>query len=150
MTETVRPGCCMKHLLAAKSKLVPISLKLTTVFKDLLEQWFAVSFTTVPEELIATSVVSFVLVTDVNVENPKITLLSPQPMPLLDRCLLLMSNIMHVDTRQKLILQNCVQFWTLITEVGYQKSSTSKLTDDTNVYSGNNRIGYSYGNNLDS
>jgi len=97
MTETVRPGFCMKHLLAAKSKLVIISLKLTTDFKDLLEQWFAVSFTSVPEELIATSVVSFVPVTDVNVENSKITLLSPQQMPLLERCLLLMSNIMHVD-----------------------------------------------------
>ena len=64
--------------------------------KDLLNHLLAVSFTSVPEELIATNVAGFVLVTDVNADEQKITLLSPQPKPLPDTCFLL-SDVIYVD-----------------------------------------------------
>jgi len=80
----------------SKTKLVPVTLNPTTASKDLLNHLLAVSFTSVPEELIATNVAGFVLVTDVNADEQKITLLSPQPKPLPDTCFLL-SDVIYVD-----------------------------------------------------
>jgi len=64
--------------------------------RDLVNHLLAVSFTSKMEELIVTNVAGFVLVTDVNVEEQKVTLLSPQPKPLPDT-LLLLSDIVYVD-----------------------------------------------------
>ena len=80
----------------SRTKLVRVALNTTTVSKDLLNHLLAVSFTSSPDELLITNVAGFVLVTDVNVEEQKINLLSPQPKPLPDTCFLL-SDIIYVD-----------------------------------------------------
>ena len=64
--------------------------------RDLQNHLLAVSFSSTTKELIVTNVAGFVLVTDVNVEEQKVTLLSPQPKPLPDT-LLLLSDIVFVD-----------------------------------------------------
>ena len=81
---------------ASKLQLVPVNVNAATASKELLNHLLAVSFTSVPEQLIMTNVAGFVLVTEVNSEEQRITLLSPQPKPLPDTCFLL-SDIVYVD-----------------------------------------------------
>ncbi len=65
--------------------------------RDLLNHLLAVSFAGSTEDLIVTNVAGFVCVTDVNMDEQTITVLSPQPWPLPDT-LLLLSEIRFVDS----------------------------------------------------
>ncbi len=65
--------------------------------RDLLNRVLAVSFATAPEDLIVTNVAGFVVVTDINTDEQRLTLLSPQPRPL-PETLLLVSEIQFVDS----------------------------------------------------
>lgn len=75
-----------------KTKLVPVKPSQ----RDLLNNLLAVSFATNPEDLIVTNAAGFVCVTDINVEEEKLTVLSPQPRPLPDT-LFLLSDVQYVD-----------------------------------------------------
>jgi len=65
--------------------------------RDLLNRVLAVSYTSATEDVITTNVAGFVVVTEVRVEEQKVTVLSPQPRPLPDT-LLLLSEIQYVDS----------------------------------------------------
>lgn len=65
--------------------------------RDLLNHILSVSFATNSEDLIVSNVAGFICVTDVNVDEQKITVLSPQPKPLPDT-LLLLSEVQYVDS----------------------------------------------------
>ena len=65
--------------------------------KDLLNRLLAASFANTTDDLIITNVAGFVLVTDVNIEQQKVTVLSPQPKPLPDTYFIL-SDIQFVDS----------------------------------------------------
>jgi polyribonucleotide 5'-hydroxyl-kinase len=51
----------------------------TPFTRDLLNRLLAVSYTSAPEDVIITNVAGFIVVTDINVEEQKLTVLSPQP-----------------------------------------------------------------------
>ncbi len=76
-----------------QTKLVSVPI----VARELLNHVLAVSFASTTEELLMTNVAGFVCVTKVNAEEQKLTLLSPQPKPLPDTCLLL-SDVRFVDS----------------------------------------------------
>jgi len=76
-----------------KTKLVSVNPNA----RDLLNHVLAVSFTSVTDDVIITNVAGFIVVTAVNMEEKKITVLSPQPRPLPDT-LLLLSEIQFVDS----------------------------------------------------
>ncbi len=65
--------------------------------RDLLNHLLAVSFATEPADLILSNVAGYIVVTDVNTEEHKLTVLSPQPRPLPDT-LLLLSDVQYVDS----------------------------------------------------
>jgi len=65
--------------------------------RDLLNHVLAVSFTSVTDDVLVTNVAGFIVITAVNMEEKKLTVLSPQPMPLPDT-LLLLSDIQFVDS----------------------------------------------------
>jgi len=65
--------------------------------RDLLNRVLGVSYTSATEDVITTNVAGFVVVTEVRVEEQKVTVLSPQPRPLPDT-LLLLSEIQYVDS----------------------------------------------------
>ncbi len=65
--------------------------------RDLLNRVLSVSFATGSEDLISTNVAGFVVVTDINQEEARLTVLSPQPRPL-PETLLLVSEIQFVDS----------------------------------------------------
>jgi len=65
--------------------------------RDLLNHVLAVSFTSVTDDVIITNVAGFIVVTAVDTEARKLTVLSPQPQPLPDT-LLLLSDIQFVDS----------------------------------------------------
>jgi len=65
--------------------------------RDLLNHVLAVSFTSLTDEVIITNVTGFIVVTAVNMEDKKLTVLSPQPRPLPDT-LLLLSEVQFVDS----------------------------------------------------
>jgi len=64
--------------------------------KDLLNHILAISFSHNKEELIVNNIIGFVVVTDVNVKEGKISVLSPQPKPL-PSTLLLLSDVKYID-----------------------------------------------------
>ena len=76
-----------------ETKVVKVSL----TAKELMNRLLAATFASTTEDLIVTNVAGFVLVTDVNLEQQKITVLSPQPKPLPDT-LFILSDIQFVDT----------------------------------------------------
>jgi len=65
--------------------------------RDLLNRVLSVSYTSAPEDVIITNVAGFVVVTEIRMEEQKLTVLSPQPRPLPDT-LLLLSEIQYVDS----------------------------------------------------
>ena len=65
--------------------------------KDLLNHLLAVSFSSNTEDVIVTNIAGFVLVTHVNMDEQRITILSPQPKPL-PNTMLLLSDIQFVDS----------------------------------------------------
>jgi len=65
--------------------------------RDLLNHVLAVSFTSVTEDVIITNVAGFIVVTDIKMDEHKMTVLSPQPRPLPDT-LLLLSDVQYVDS----------------------------------------------------
>ena len=65
--------------------------------RDLLNHLLAVSFATDPADAIISNVAGFVVVTDVNTAQQKMTVLAPQPAPL-PNTLLLVSDIQFVDS----------------------------------------------------
>jgi len=76
-----------------KTKLVNVN----PTPRDLLNHVLAVSFTSLTDEVIITNVTGFIVVTAVNMEDKKLTVLSPQPRPLPDT-LLLLSEVQFVDS----------------------------------------------------
>lgn len=76
-----------------KTKLVAVQLNP----RDLLNHLIAVSLAQSTDELIMTNVAGFIVVTEVNMEEQKLTVLSPQPRPLPDK-LLLLSEVTYVDS----------------------------------------------------
>eukprot|EP00096_Caligus_rogercresseyi_P011544 TRINITY_DN4557_c0_g1_i2.p1 TRINITY_DN4557_c0_g1~~TRINITY_DN4557_c0_g1_i2.p1 ORF type:complete len:425 (-),score=73.65 TRINITY_DN4557_c0_g1_i2:104-1378(-) len=90
------PESCMPLGMKAEdhqTKLVHVPL----TPKDLLNHILSISFTTNPDDLILTNIAGLICVTDVNVEEQKVTVLSPQPKPLPDT-LLLLSDLQYVDS----------------------------------------------------
>ena len=75
-----------------QTKLVAVSL----TPKDLLNHVLAISHADSKDDLLSTNVNGFVVVTDVNVKESKISVLSPQPKPL-PATLLLLSDIKYID-----------------------------------------------------
>ena len=65
--------------------------------RDLLNHLLAVSFATEPTDAIISNIAGFVVVTDVNTAQQKMTVLAPQPAPL-PNTLLLVSDIQFVDS----------------------------------------------------
>ena len=65
--------------------------------RDLLNHVLSVSFAKEPEDLLASEVAGFVVVTDINAEEGVLTVLSPQAKPL-PPTLLLVSEIQYVDS----------------------------------------------------
>jgi len=65
--------------------------------RDLLNHLLAVSFATEPTDAIISNIAGFVVVTDVNTAQQKLTVLAPQPAPL-PNTLLLVSDIQFVDS----------------------------------------------------
>jgi polyribonucleotide 5'-hydroxyl-kinase len=65
--------------------------------KELLNHVLAISFATTTEELIMSNVAGFIVVTNVNVKDQKISVLSPQPKPL-PPTLLIMSDVQYIDS----------------------------------------------------
>lgn len=65
--------------------------------RELLNHVLSISFTNEVDEVMVTNVCGFVVVTNVNVDEQKITVLSPQPKPLPDR-LFLLSEMQYVDS----------------------------------------------------
>lgn len=89
------PDSCMPLGMKAEdnqTKLVSVGL----TPKDLLNHILAVSHGTVTEGLIKTNVQGFVVVTEVNVQDGKVSILSPQPKPL-PRTLLVLSDVKYID-----------------------------------------------------
>lgn len=72
-----------------------VAVQLTT--RDLLNHVVSVSFASATEDLIMTNIAGFICITDVNMDEQKVTILSPQPRPLPDT-LLLLSDIQYVDS----------------------------------------------------
>jgi len=66
--------------------------------RELLNHLLAVSFTSVVDEAITTNITGFIVVTAVNMEEKKLTVLCPQPRPLPEATLLLLSDIKFVDS----------------------------------------------------
>ena len=89
------PASCMPIGMKCEDNQTKL-VSVTPTQGNLLHHLLAVSFSSSPEELIVTNVAGFVLVTDVNTEEQKVTLLSPQPKPL-PGTLLLLSDILYVD-----------------------------------------------------
>lgn len=90
------PDSCMP--LGSKSennqtKLVSVHLS----ERELSNRILAVTFSTTTEDLILNSVAGFICVTEINVKEQKLTVLSPQPKPL-PKTLLLLSDIQFVDS----------------------------------------------------
>jgi len=77
-----------------KTKLVAVN----PTPRELLNHLLAVSFTTVVDEAITTNITGFIVVTAVNMEEKKLTVLCPQPRPLPEATLLLLSDIKFVDS----------------------------------------------------
>merc|ERR1719397_1049165 len=65
--------------------------------RDLLNRVLGVSYTSATEDVIITNLAGFVVVTEVKMEEQKLTVLSPQPRPLPDT-LMLLSEIQYVDS----------------------------------------------------
>eukprot|EP00095_Tigriopus_kingsejongensis_P001332 maker-scaffold1057_size73593-snap-gene-0.21 protein:Tk01332 transcript:maker-scaffold1057_size73593-snap-gene-0.21-mRNA-1 annotation:"clp1-like protein" len=90
------PDSCMPLGMKSEdnqTKLVPVPLNP----RDLLNHLVAVSFASTAEDLIITNIAGFICISEVNVEDQKVTILSPQPRPLPDT-LLLLSDITYVDS----------------------------------------------------
>eukprot|EP00088_Acartia_fossae_P047123 TRINITY_DN5105_c0_g1_i2.p1 TRINITY_DN5105_c0_g1~~TRINITY_DN5105_c0_g1_i2.p1 ORF type:complete len:439 (+),score=74.36 TRINITY_DN5105_c0_g1_i2:50-1318(+) len=66
--------------------------------RELLNHILAVSFTSAVDEAITTNVAGFIVVTGVNMDEKKLTVLCPQPRPLPPETLLLLSDIKFVDS----------------------------------------------------
>ena len=97
-TKAVRPSISQTF---RAIKTVPAFLSQMAVqpssARDLLNRVLSVSFATGSEDLISTNVAGFVVVTDINQEEARLTVLSPQPRPL-PETLLLVSEIQFVDS----------------------------------------------------
>jgi polyribonucleotide 5'-hydroxyl-kinase len=65
--------------------------------RDLLNHLLAVSFATTDADLIISNIAGHVVVTDINMEEQKMTVLAPQPRPL-PNTLLLLSDVQFVDS----------------------------------------------------
>jgi len=65
--------------------------------RDLLNRVLGVSYTSATEDVIITNLAGYVVVTEVKMEEQKLTVLSPQPRPLPDT-LMLLSEIQYVDS----------------------------------------------------
>lgn len=90
------PSSCMPLGMKAEdnqTKLVPVSL----TPKDLLNHVLAVSQTFEKEELIRSNIAGFIVVTGVNLKDEKISILSPQPKPLPQKALLILSDVKYID-----------------------------------------------------
>ena len=77
------PDSCMPLGMKSEDNETKV-VKVNVTAKELLNRLLTVSFANNTEDLIVTNVAGFVLVTDVNAEQQKITVLSPQPKPLPD------------------------------------------------------------------
>ena len=76
-----------------QTKLVSV----TPSVRELSNRILAVTFSETTEDLILNSVAGFICVTDINVKEQKLTVLSPQPKPL-PKTLLLLSEVQFVDS----------------------------------------------------
>jgi polyribonucleotide 5'-hydroxyl-kinase len=76
-----------------QTKLVSVHLS----ERELSNRILAVTFSTTTEDLILNSVAGFICVTEINVKEQKLTVLSPQPKPL-PKTLLLLSEVQFVDS----------------------------------------------------
>lgn len=65
--------------------------------RDLSNRILAVTFCETTEDLILTSVAGFICITEINMEEKKVTIMSPQPKPL-PKTLLLLSEVQFVDS----------------------------------------------------
>ena len=65
--------------------------------RELLNRVLSVSFAQSEKDLIMSNVAGFVVVTDVNVKEEKLTVLSPQPRPL-PNTFLLLSEVQYCDS----------------------------------------------------
>ena len=89
------PASCMPLGMEAEdnhTKLVAVSL----TPKDLLNHVLTVSYATTMDDLIVTNVAGFIVVTEVNVKEGKISILSPQPKPL-PPTLMILSDVKYID-----------------------------------------------------
>ena len=91
------PESCMPLGMKSEDNQTKLVVVQPSSSRELLNHVLAVSFTTRPEDLIITNVAGFVVVTDINAEEQKMTVLSPQPRPL-PNTLLLLSEVQFVDT----------------------------------------------------
>ena len=89
------PDSCMPLGMKSEDNETKV-VKVNITAKDLLNRLLAVSLANITDDLIVTNVAGFVLVTDVNADQQKITVLSPQPKPLPDT-LFILSDIQFVD-----------------------------------------------------
>ena len=90
------PDSCMPLGMKSEDNETKV-VKVSLTAKELMNRLLAATFASTTEDLIVTNVAGFVLVTDVNLEQQKITVLSPQPKPLPDT-LFILSDIQFVDT----------------------------------------------------
>ena len=90
------PDSCMPLGMKSEDNETKV-VKVNVTEKDLKNRLLAASFANTTEDLIITNVAGFVLVTDVNKEQQKVTVLSPQPKPLPDTYFIL-SDIQYVDS----------------------------------------------------
>merc|ERR1719273_2053463 len=90
------PDSCMPLGMKSEDNETKV-VKVSLTAKELLNRLLAATFASTTEDLIVTNVAGFVLVTDVNLDQQKITVLSPQPKPLPDT-LFILSDIQFVDS----------------------------------------------------
>ncbi|XP_071749397.1 protein CLP1 homolog isoform X2 [Lepeophtheirus salmonis] len=76
-----------------KTKLIPVPL----APKDLLNHILSVSFSTHEDDAILSNIAGLICITNVNVDENKLTILSPQPKPL-PNTILLLSDIKYIDS----------------------------------------------------